>query len=163
MNKLRMTGFECLWRLCNLLCRSIHKELQPAISAKSVSRNCILSDEFPNLTMRLYSFFVCKYNRFLIEIQIIPRKKSKKTNFDAKTRKGIRYLNQLRRCVITGEQLRCLRNASLFIDLSMLSFTLILSALLFNLSYKPKEGVPKHCVFDTPSCILFHFIKFCLS
>ena len=82
MNKLRMTGFECLWRLCNLLCRSIHKELQPAISAKSVSRICILSDEFPNLTMRLYSssLFVCKDKMFFPYIQIIPIKNANDAN-----------------------------------------------------------------------------------
>ncbi len=58
-------------------------------------------------------------------------------------------------CIITGELLRCLRNVSSVTYVSS-SITLILNALLFTLSYTPKEGVPKHSVLTHPLTFINH-------
>jgi hypothetical protein len=63
MNKLRMTGFECHYYLCNPPCEAYPEGRGPPL----VIRTCLgilkKSDEFPNRTMRLNSFLYCKYTQ----------------------------------------------------------------------------------------------------
>jgi hypothetical protein len=57
MNKLRMTGFECL-DVFVIRCAKHTRRLRPAINDNSFVSELFLTDEFPNRSVRLISLSV---------------------------------------------------------------------------------------------------------